>query len=128
MDTSIKDIDSYIAIYPPDVRKLLEQVRSTIRKAAPDAEEKIGYGIPTFTLHGNLVHFGGFKNHIGFYPGPDAIVAFKKELSIYEGAKGSIQFPIDKPMPLGLITKMVKYRVAQNKEKAVQKSSIKKKK
>jgi uncharacterized protein YdhG (YjbR/CyaY superfamily) len=128
MDTSIQDIDSYIALYPPDVRKLLEQVRSTIRKAAPDAQEKIGYGIPTFTLHGNLVHFGGFKNHIGFYPGPDAIVAFKKELSVYNGAKGSIQFPIDKPMPLALITKMVKYRLAQNIEKAGLKSSTNKKK
>jgi uncharacterized protein YdhG (YjbR/CyaY superfamily) len=128
MDSSIQDIDSYMARYPPDVRKLLEQIRSTIRKAAPDAQEKIGYGIPTFTLNGNLVHFGGFKNHIGFYPGPDAIVAFKKELSVYNGAKGSIQFPIDKPMPLGLISKMVKYRVAQNKEKAVLKSLTKKKK
>jgi uncharacterized protein YdhG (YjbR/CyaY superfamily) len=126
MDTTIKDIDSYISLYPPELRKLLEQVRSTIRKAAPDAQEKIGYGIPTFTLNGNLVHFGGFKNHIGFYPGPDAIVVFKKELSPYDGAKGSIQFPIDKPMPLALITKMVKYRVAQNKEKALLKSSTKK--
>ncbi len=128
MDTAIKDIDSYIALYPPDVRKLLEQVRSTIRKAAPDAQEKIGYGIPTFTLHGNLFHFGGFKNHIGFYPGPGAIVAFEKKLSAYETSKGAIQFPIDKPMPLGLITKMVKYRVAQNKERAVLKTSTKKKK
>ncbi|MBK9985003.1 MAG: DUF1801 domain-containing protein [Saprospiraceae bacterium] len=128
MDASIQDIDSYIARYPPDVRKLLEQVRSTIRKAAPEAQEKIGYGIPTFTLHGNLVHFGGFKNHIGFYPGPDAIVAFKKELSVYDGAKGSIQFPIDEPIPLSLITKMVKYRVAQNKEKVILKSLKKKKK
>ncbi|MFZ1676984.1 MAG: DUF1801 domain-containing protein [Saprospiraceae bacterium] len=128
MNTSIHDIDSYIALYPPDVRKLLEQIRSTIRKAAPDAQEKIGYGIPTFTLHGNLVHFGGFKNHIGFYPGPDAIVAFKKELSVYDGAKGSIQFPIDKPLPLDLITKMVKYRVKQNMEKSVSQASMKKKK
>lgn len=128
LNTSIHDIDSYIALYPPDVRKLLEQIRSTIRKAAPDAQEKIGYGIPTFTLHGNLVHFGGFKNHIGFYPGPDAIVAFKKELSVYDGAKGSIQFPIDKPLPLDLITKMVKYRVKQNMEKSVSQASMKKKK
>ncbi len=128
MDTPIKDIDSYIALYPPAVRKILKQVRTTIRKAAPDAQEKIGYGIPTFTLYGNLVHFGGFKNHIGFYPGPDAIVAFKKELSVYDGAKGSIQFPIDKPMPLELISEIVKYRVKQNKEKEILKASIRKQK
>ena len=128
MDKSITDIDSYIALYPAEVRKLLEQVRATIRKAAPDAKEKIGYGIPTYTMNGNLVHFGGFKKHIGFYPGPDAIVAFKKELAGYDGAKGSIQFPLDKPIPLGLITKMVKYRVAQIKEKEGLKAALKRKK
>ncbi|HZV69591.1 MAG TPA: DUF1801 domain-containing protein [Saprospiraceae bacterium] len=128
MDKALKDVDSYIADFPDDVQVILEKVRSTIRKAAPDAAEKIGYGIPTYTMNGNLVHFGGFKKHIGFYPGPDAIVAFKKELAGYDGAKGSIQFPLDKPIPFGLITKMVKYRVDQNKEKAVKKSSSAQKK
>ena len=110
-------IDEYIASYPKNVQKLLEEVRTTIKKAAPEAEEAIKYGIPTFILNGNLVHFGGFKNHIGFYPAPSGIEEFKKELSKYAGAKGSVQFPIDKPMPLALITKIVKFRVKKNLEK-----------
>ena len=114
-------IDEYIAQYPKDVQKLLETMRATIRKAAPDAEEKIGYGIPTFTLNGNLVHFGGFKNHIGFYPGPGGVAAFKAELSEYAGAKGSVQFPFDKPLPLAKVTKIVKFRVKQNLEKGKKK-------
>lgn len=113
-----KDIDSYFALYPKEVQTMLQKVRETISKAAPDAEETINYGIPTFTLKGNLVHFAAFKNHIGFYPTPSAIEAFKKELSVYEGAKGSVQFPLDKPMPLALITKIVKYRVKENLSKA----------
>ncbi len=96
----------------------MQQVRSTINKAAPGAAEKISYGIPTFSLNGNLIHFAGYKNHIGFYPTPPAIEAFKKELSIYKNAKGSVQFPIDKPMPLTLITKIVKYRVKQSTKKS----------
>jgi uncharacterized protein YdhG (YjbR/CyaY superfamily) len=112
------DIDRYIAGFSPDTQKLLVQVREAIKKAAPDAEEKMGYGIPTFTLNGNLVHFAGYKNHIGFYPGPEGIAEFKNELSVYESSKGAVQFPIDKPMPLGLITKIVKYRVKQNIERA----------
>ena len=110
-------IDEYIAGYPKNIQKLLEEVRVTIKKAAPGAEEAIKYGIPTFILNGNLVHFGGFKNHIGFYPAPSGIEEFKKELSKYAGAKGSVQFPIDKPMPLALITKIVKFRVKKNLEK-----------
>ena len=110
-------IDEYIAGYPKNVQKLLEEVRVTIKKAAPGAEEAIKYGIPTFILNGNLVHFGGFKNHIGFYPAPSGIEEFKKELSKYAGAKGSVQFPIDKPLPLALITKIVKFRVKKNLEK-----------
>ncbi|MBA2421832.1 MAG: DUF1801 domain-containing protein, partial [Chitinophagales bacterium] len=93
--------------------------RVIIRKAAPKAEETINYAMPTFTLNGNLVHFAAYKNHIGFYPTPSGIDAFKKELSLYKGAKGSVQFPIDKPLPWALITKIVKFRVKENLEKAV---------
>lgn len=117
---SLKNIDEYIAGFPRDVQEILEQIRSTIKKVAPDAEEVIKYRIPTFVLSGNLVHFAAFKNHIGFYPTPSGIEVFKDELSRYEGAKGSVQFPIDKPMPLSLIEKIVKFRVkeAQAKSKA----------
>jgi uncharacterized protein YdhG (YjbR/CyaY superfamily) len=111
-------VDEYITNFPKDVQKLLEQVRATIKKAAPDAKEKIGYGIPTFTLNGNLVHFGGYQNHIGFYATPHCHEAFKKELSVYKQGKGSVQFPINKPLPLDLITRIVKFRVKQNLEKA----------
>jgi uncharacterized protein YdhG (YjbR/CyaY superfamily) len=90
--TAPKDIDEYIARFPEDVRKNLEKIRTTIRKAAPNAQETISYQIPTFTLHGNLVHFAAFKKHIGFYPGPSGIEKFKDELSVYDGAKGSVQF------------------------------------
>ena len=109
-----KNIDEYISSFPKETQKLLELLRATIRKAAPEAEETINYGIPTFTLDGNLVHFGAYKNHIGFYPAPSGIIAFKNELSSYEGAKGSVKFPIDKPLPLNLVTKIVKFRVKEN--------------
>ena len=112
-----KNIDEYIADFPKDVQKLLQQLRSTIKKAAPNAEEKIAYGIPTFTLNGNLVHFGGYKTHIGFYPAPSGLEAFKKELAPYVTGKGTAQFPLDKPLPLGLITEIVKFRVMKNLEK-----------
>ena len=112
-----KNIDEYISTFPEPVQKILESVRMTIQKAAPEAKETINYGIPTFSLNGNLVHFAAFKNHIGFYPTPEGIEAFKKELSSYESAKGSVQFPLDQPMPLPLITKIVKYRVEQNMKK-----------
>lgn len=113
-----KDIDEYIAGFPKDVQELLEKIRTTIRKAAPDAEEAIKYRMPTFTLKGNLVHFAAFKNHIGFYPAPRGIEAFKEELSAYEGAKGSARFPLDKPIPFDLIGKIVKFRVKGNLEAA----------
>jgi uncharacterized protein YdhG (YjbR/CyaY superfamily) len=113
-----ESIDEYIAAFPKDVQQKLRDLRATIKKAAPKAEEKISYAMPTFALHGNLVHFAAYKNHIGFYPAPRAIEEFKKELSKYEGSKGTVQFPIDKPLPLPLIAKMVKFRVAQNMEKA----------
>jgi len=124
--TQTATINEYIAGFPESTQLILEELRTTIRKAAPTAQESINYGIPTFTLNGNLVHFGGFKNHIGFYPAPSGIEAFRKELSIYDGAKGSIKFPIDKPLPLGLITKIVKFRVKENVEKAAKKVKTKK--
>ena len=114
----VTTIDDYIAGFPKDVQLILEELRATIRKTAPEAEETINYQIPTFTLNGNLVHFAAYKNHIGFYPTPSGIAAFKEELSGYEGAKGSVQFPIDKPLPLRLITKIVKFRVKENLERA----------
>lgn len=121
MNTKPNNIDEYIADFPQAIQEILKKVRATIKKAAPDAEEAIKYAIPTFILHRNLVHFAAFKNHIGFYPAPMGIELFKEELSIYKGGKGSVQFPIDEPMPLDLISKIVKFRVAQNLEKATKK-------
>jgi uncharacterized protein YdhG (YjbR/CyaY superfamily) len=123
-----KNIDEYISIFPADVRAKLETMRSTIRKAAPKAEEAISYMIPTFRLHGNLVHFAGYKNHIGFYPGAAGIEAFQKELKGYETSKGTVQFPLDKPLPLKLVTAITKFRVIQNAEKAAAKKKPAKKK
>ena len=111
------NIDEYIAGFPKDVQEILEEVRATVKKAAPGATEAIKYAIPTYVLNGNLVHFAAFKNHIGFYATPSGGEAFAKELSKYKVGKGSIQFPIDEPMPLGLITKIVKFRVKENSEK-----------
>ena len=116
--TTSKEIDKHIAGFPKDVQVILEKIRKTIRKAAPNAQETINYGIPTFTLEGNLVHFAGFKNHIGFYPTPSGIEKFKKELSVYEGAKGSVKFPLDEPIPYELISKIVLFRVKENLERA----------
>ena len=111
-------IDQYIAGFPADVQKLLLQVRGAIKKAAPDAGEKISYGIPTFTLNGNLVHFAAFREHIGFYATPTGHKEFEKDLAKYKQGKGSVQFPVDEPMPLALITRIVKFRVKENMEKA----------
>lgn len=113
---SYKDIDSYIKEYPKDVQNLLKQMRATIKKGAPKAEEAIRYGIPTFRFKNkNLVHFGGFKNHVSFFPGPGAVSHFKKELSKYTLSKGTIQFPLDKKLPLTLISKIVKFRLSSFK-------------
>ena len=112
-----KTMDEYISQFPQNVRGILEQLRKVIRESAPEAEETINYGIPTFRLNGNLVHFAAFKNHIGFYPTPSAVVAFKKELTPFKQAKGSIQFPLDKPIPFDLVKKIVKFRVKENKSK-----------
>jgi len=111
-------VDDYIAGFPAEVQMILEQVRATIHKAAPGAAEKINYAIPTFTLHGrDLVYFAAFKNHIGFYPTPVGVEEFKEEFSEYKTGKGSIQFPLDKPMPLDLITRIVTFRVKENLQK-----------
>lgn len=114
MSTLKKTIDDYIAGYPAEVQEILQRMRKTIQAAAPDATEAMAYGIPTFRLNGNLVHLGGYKKHIGFYPAPSGIEAFKNELSEYVAGKGSLQFPIDKPIPYQLVTKIVKYRVQEN--------------
>jgi uncharacterized protein YdhG (YjbR/CyaY superfamily) len=119
-------IDEYIATFPEDIQAKLQEIRQTIKAAAPDASEKIAYAMPTFFLKGNLVHFAAFKNHIGFYPAPRGIEAFQEELSTYKGAKGSVQFPIDEPMPLDLIRRIVEYRVQDNLQKADEKKKKKK--
>ena len=124
--TSPNEIDKYIAGFPKDVQEIMNKVRATIQENAPDAEETINYGIPTFTLKGNLVHFAAFKNHIGFYPTPSGIEKFKKELSAYERAKGSVKFPLDKPIPYALISKIVKFRVKENLERTEAKGKKKK--
>ena len=111
-------VDEYIAVFPKEVQKLLQQVRTTIKKAALTAEEVINYGMPAYKLNGMLVYFAGYKNHIGFYPVPSGMKAFEKELSKYKSGKGSAQFPIDQPLPLALVTKIVKFRVKENLEKA----------
>ena len=112
-----ESIDEYISGFPEDVQRMLEAMRTAIRKAAPKADETIKYGIPTFTLNGNLVSFAAFKNHIGLYPAPRGVEAFNKELADYGGAKSTVQFPLDSPLPLGLIGRIVKFRVKKNLEK-----------
>jgi uncharacterized protein YdhG (YjbR/CyaY superfamily) len=120
MDTNritAKDIDAYIAGYPKDVQEILEKIRAIIRKEAPDAEEAIKYQMPTFVLKGNLVHFAAFKNHIGLYPTPSGTEKFKAEIAGYQGAKGSIRFPVDQPIPYDLIRAIVAFRVKENLER-----------
>ncbi|MBE7434302.1 MAG: DUF1801 domain-containing protein [Anaerolineales bacterium] len=107
-------MDEFISNYPPEVQTILQRIRSVIHKSAPGAEEAMSYGIPSFKLNGkNLVHFSAFKEHIGFYPTPSGIAKFKKELSAYEGAKGSVKFPLNKPIPYALIGKITQYRVKE---------------
>jgi uncharacterized protein YdhG (YjbR/CyaY superfamily) len=110
-------MEDYISTFPKEVQDILEKLRNTIRTSAPEAEETINYQIPTFKLNGNLVHFAAYKNHIGFYPTPSGIEAFKKELSPYEVAKGSVKFPINKPLPFDLVRRIIEYRVKENLEK-----------
>ena len=122
MTTKPNNIDEYIATFPTDIQKILEEIRGTIKQVAPEAEEAIKYAMPTFILHGNLVHFAAFKNHIGLYPTPSGIEAFQKELSVYKTAKGSIQFPLQQPMPWDLIAKIVHYRIKESVERAAVKA------
>jgi uncharacterized protein YdhG (YjbR/CyaY superfamily) len=124
--TAPKNIDEYIVGFPEDVQEILEKIRLTIRNAAPDAEETIKYQMPTFTLKGNLVHFAAYKNHIGLYPAPSGIEKFKDELSAYKGAKGSVRFPLNQPIPYNLIGEIVKFRVQENLERAEAKGKKKK--
>lgn len=114
----LNEVDLYISGFPGEIQLLLQQMRVTIRNSAPEAEEIMSYGMPSYRLGGLLVHFAGYKNHIGFYPAPSGIVAFKKELSVYKGAKGSVQFPLDIPLPLDLISQIVEFRAIENREKA----------
>ena len=116
-----KNMDDYVGRFPKEVQPLLRKMRLTIRKAAPQAKETISYGIPAFTLNGLLVWFAAHKTHIGFYPRASAIAAFKKDLSAYKGAKGSVQFPFDEPLPLALVSRIVKFRVKQNLGKSKKK-------
>lgn len=109
-------IDEYIKAFPENVQRILKELRKVIKSVAPEAGEKISYGIPTFTLHGNLVHFAAYQKHIGFYPASSGIAAFAKELSNYETSKGTVRFPINEPLPMALIEKIVKFRVKENME------------
>ena len=117
-----KDIDEYIAGFPDNVQEILQKIRTTIRKAAPKAEEAISYQIPTFTLNGRyLIYFAGYKSHVSIYPAPRQSENFKDELAAYKGGKGTVQFPLDEPIPFGLITRIVKFMARENEAKAKQK-------
>lgn len=120
-------IDEYIATFPEETQKTLEALRATIRAAAPDAEECISYNMPAFALHGNLVYFAAAKNHIGLYPTSSAIAAFQQDLSAYEGSKGTVKFPLDQPLPMDLIRRIVQFRVAENLDRAAAKARKKQK-
>ena len=117
-ETAPKNIDEYIAGFPEDIQVILQKIRAVIKESAPGATEAISYQMPTFKLNGNLVHFAAHTNHIGFYPAPTGIEVFKTELAGLVSGKGSVQFPLDKPIPYDTITRIVKYRVIENQEKA----------
>ncbi len=116
MQGKVGSIDEYISGFPKSTQSLLSELRQSIKKTAPESTEAISYNIPTFKLNGNLVHFAAYKNHIGFYPGSQAIEVFKNKLTKYETSKGTIQFPIDQPLPFALIKEIVKYRIKQNQK------------
>lgn len=113
MNPNFKTIDEYIQTFPEHVQKILQEIRNAIKEVAPEAKETINYAMPTFKLNGNLVHFAAFKNHVGFYPAPSGIEAFKKELNDYKYSKGAIQFPLNKPIPYDLIKRIVDFRVKE---------------
>ncbi|MFV0331027.1 MAG: iron chaperone [Dysgonomonas sp.] len=114
---AIQSIDEYISEFPEDIQSLMKRLRATIKKAVPEATEKISWQMPTFYLNGNLIHFAGHKRHIGLYPGIEAMEAFKDELITYKTTKGGIQLPYDKPLPLSLVSKIVKFNVKRNTKK-----------
>ena len=124
--TGFQSIDEYIAGFPPDIQARLQAVRATIKAAAPDAQERISYQMPTFWLNGNLVHFAALKHHIGFYPTPSGIDTFKDETTMYKSTKGALQFPLDQPLPLDLIRRIVEFRIAENRRKVATKAGKKK--
>ncbi len=126
-ENKFETIDEYISMFPAGLQEELQKLRKVIKEAAPDAEEKISWQMPTFFLHGNLVHFAAHKNHIGFYPGADGIENFKQELTEYKSSKGAVQFPNGKPLPYDLITRIVKFRVLENSKLAEEKQKKKKK-
>jgi uncharacterized protein YdhG (YjbR/CyaY superfamily) len=115
--SAITTIDAYIAGFPQDVQEVLQKIRREIKKAAPKAEETIKYQIPTFTMNGNLIHFAAYQNHIGVYPAPRGNEQFKEELAAYEGGKGTLRFPLDKPIPFDLIRRIAKFRVEETSKK-----------
>lgn len=120
-DPTSQEVERFISRYPAEVQEILYKIRSIIREVAPDAQEKLNYGIPTFTLNGNLVHYSGFKDHIGFYPTPSGVEKFKRQLSKYEGAKGSVKFLLDQPIPYDLIRKIAEFRVKEQRAKSKKK-------
>lgn len=123
---NFQTIDEYIATHAPEIQKILQGIRTTIHEAVPEAEEAISYQMPTFKLKGNLIHFAAFKNHIGLYPTPSGIEKFKKELAAYQGAKGSIRFPLDQPIPYELIGRIAQFRATENLAKEEAKKRKKK--
>jgi uncharacterized protein YdhG (YjbR/CyaY superfamily) len=123
MNLEIKTIDEYIEGQPDEIRLILQKVRSVIQDAAPEATEKISYGMPTFFLHSNLVHFAANKHHLGFYPAPSGLLAFPAEIAKYKSSKGAVQFPFNQPIPYELISEIVKFRVMENLEKAALKKT-----
>lgn len=124
-DVQFKTVEQYLSSFPAKTKAMLKDLRKTIKQNAPKAEELISYNMPAYKLNGPLVYFAGYKNHIGLYPTPNGIAAFKKELSRYKSAKGSVQFPIDEALPLGLIAEIVKFKVAENLEKESSKTKKK---
>jgi uncharacterized protein YdhG (YjbR/CyaY superfamily) len=121
LSTKFKTVDEYLSAFPANTKSILKELRKTIKQAAPQAEELISYNMPAYKSAGILVYYAAYKEHIGFYPTPSGIETFKKELSDYKGAKGSIQFPLDEPLPFDLISKIVKFRVRENLEKGKKK-------
>ncbi|MGZ3931389.1 MAG: iron chaperone [Bacteroidia bacterium] len=125
MQAKAESVDAYIRTFPAATQKLLKQIRVTIKKAAPKAEELISYRMPAYKLNGMLVYFAGYEHHIGFYPTASGVQQFRKEIAAYKSSKGAVQFPLDKPLPLALITRIVKFRVAENLQKVKEKKNKK---